>query len=205
MRRSRLPPIGPQPLILAPTPVLTLTLALTLVLTLALSACAPPVVEPELTVALPPVPVVEPEPSPEPDPIPDPIPEVMPEPDRLLGLSPADIRDIFGPASLVRREDTAQVIQFAGAACVFDIYFYEAAAGQAFRASYLTARDLSGESVAATDCLKSLLPGGYWPADVDARLGLSPPPPPPATPPVTLPVTLPATPSEAVEVQPESN
>lgn len=197
MRRSRLPPIGPQPLILAPTPVLTLTSALTLVLTLALSACAPPVVEPELTVALPPVPVVEPEPSPEPDPIPDPVLE----PDRLLGLSPADIRDIFGPASLVRREDTAQVIQFAGAACVFDIYFYEAAAGQAFRASYLTARDLSGESVAATDCLKSLLPGGYWPADVDARLGLSPPPPPPATPPVTLP----ATPSEAVEIQPESN
>jgi len=82
--------------------------------------------------------------------------ESAPLPD-LLGLEPKDVQAILGEVSLKRWEGAAQMMQFTGEACILDVYFYEEAPGQAFRATFLAARRASGEGMEAGLCLRALL------------------------------------------------
>jgi len=84
----------------------------------------------------------------------------------LMGLEPAEIQALLGPVSLKRWEGEAQVMQFKGDHCVIDIYFYESAPGEAFEASFASARTTSGSQVDADMCLTSILPGGVWAGDI---------------------------------------
>jgi len=90
----------------------------------------------------------------------EPVPESLPShtPGDLIGLEPKEIQGLLGPVSLKRWEGEAQVMQFKGDQCVMDIYFYEAAPGGAFEATYLSARTLNGADVDTASCLTSLLP-----------------------------------------------
>lgn len=82
------------------------------------------------------------------------------DPERFIGLSPADVRGLLGPASLVRWEGTAQVAQFAGASCILDVFFYEQQPGAGYVSRYLAARGRDGDGVDKGVCLGALLPPG---------------------------------------------
>lgn len=121
------------------------------------SGCAaePEVVTPEPVVAEP----VAIEPAPPPPPPPPP----KPDPGELLGLTPMEVQALLGAPAFVRWEDSAQLAQYHGAGCVFDLFFYEEAPGEHFRADHIEARDGSGAPADAQACLITLLPGGQWP------------------------------------------
>lgn len=122
------------------------------------SGCAaePEPVAPELVVAEP-VSVV---PLP-PPPLPPPPPK--PDPAELLGLTPMQVQALLGAPAFVRWEDHAQLAQYRGPGCVFDLFFYEEAPGEHFRADHVEARDGAGAPADAQACLITLLPGGKWP------------------------------------------
>lgn len=74
----------------------------------------------------------------------------------LIGLEPKDVQKLFGEVSFKRWEGPAQVMQFSGD-CILDIYFYEDSPGQAFRATYLSARTSEGLLMETDPCIKMLL------------------------------------------------
>lgn len=74
----------------------------------------------------------------------------------LVGLEPKDVQQLFGEVSFKRWEGSAQVMQFTGG-CILDIYFYEEAPGQAYRATYLTARTSEGLFMETDPCVRILL------------------------------------------------
>ena len=112
---------------------------------------------------------VAPEPAPvvaEPEvvaPPPPPPPPPRPDPRELLGLTPQEVQDLLGAPAFVRWEDHAQLAQYRGPGCVFDLFFYEEAPGEHFRADHVEARDGAGAPADAQACLITLLPGGKWP------------------------------------------
>lgn len=87
----------------------------------------------------------------------------LPDAGRLLGLEPRRIQDVLGAPSLVRREGTAQVMQFKNGNCVLDVIFYEETPGGAFRARHLTSRLTNGTPHEPQACLAVILPGGQFP------------------------------------------
>ena len=89
--------------------------------------------------------------------------EAMPKAERLLGLRPADIKQLLGPAAFVRWEGRAQLAQYKSSACVFDVYFYEPEPGRGYQARHLSARTSSGESYDLGACLQTLLRTGQRP------------------------------------------
>lgn len=130
---------------------------------LAIVACAAGCAGDSETVA--PAPVVA-EPAsvaPAPPPPPPPPPPPRPDPDELLGLTPKQVQALLGAPAFLRWEDSAQLAQYRGPACVFDLFFYEEAPGEHFRADHIEARDGAGAPADAEACLITLLPGGKWP------------------------------------------
>ncbi len=97
---------------------------------------AGPQAEPK-TAALPPAPVIDDDPA------------------RVLGLSPDKLTEMLGRPDLTRREPPAEIWQYRGETCVFDVFLYEEA-GSA-RVTYLEARDESAHPVAERNCLNQLL------------------------------------------------
>ena len=94
--------------------------------------------EPEAqTAALPPAPVIDDDPA------------------RILGLGPDRLTELLGRPELTRREPPAEIWQYRGESCVFDVFLY-AEAGLA-RVTYLEARDASAQRVAERGCLNQLL------------------------------------------------
>lgn len=97
---------------------------------------AGPQAEPE-TAALPPAPVIDDDPA------------------RVLGLDPDTLTEMLGRPDLTRREPPAEIWQYRGETCVFDVFLYEEAG--AARVTYLEARDESAHPVAERNCLNQLL------------------------------------------------
>ena len=128
-----------------------------LVMLVCASGCA---AEPE-TVAVEPA-VAEPA-SVAPPPLPPPPPPPEPDPAELLGLTPMQVQALLGAPAFVRWEGHAQLAQYRGPGCVFDLFFYEEAPGEHFRADHVEARDGAGAPADAQACLIALLPGGKWP------------------------------------------
>ena len=107
------------------------------------AATAPqPETEPEAqtgpkTAALPPAPVIDDDPA------------------RILGLGPDRLTELLGRPELTRREPPAEIWQYRGESCVFDVFLYEE--GGLVRVTYLEARDASARRFAERDCLNQLL------------------------------------------------
>ncbi len=82
-------------------------------------------------------------------------PRIDDDPARLMGLDATSLAKLLGAPDLLRREPPAEVWQYRGESCVFDVFLYEAAGGQ--RVTYLEARDATARRIAARGCLNQLL------------------------------------------------
>ena len=91
-----------------------------------------------------------------------PSPPARPEPGRLLGLTTQDVESLLGQPSLVRAERAVQVMQFADAECVLDIFMSEPQPGAQFRTQYVEARDRDGQVLPEEQCLAVLIPQELW-------------------------------------------
>ena len=84
-----------------------------------------------------------------------PAPKIDDDPARLMGLDRAGLAKLLGDPELTRREPPAEIWQYRGASCVFDVFLYEEAGRQ--RVTYLEARDGAARRVGARGCLNELL------------------------------------------------
>ncbi len=84
-----------------------------------------------------------------------PAPKIDDDPARLMGLDGTGLAGLLGEPELVRREPPAEIWQYRGASCVFDVFLYEEAGQQ--RVTYLEARDGAAQRVGARGCLNELL------------------------------------------------
>ncbi len=84
-----------------------------------------------------------------------PAPKIDDDPARLMGLDRAGLAEMLGDPELTRREPPAEIWQYRGGSCVFDIFLYEEAGQQ--RVTYLEARDGAARRVGARGCLNQLL------------------------------------------------
>ena len=82
-------------------------------------------------------------------------PEVDDDPERLIGLERDGLYDLLGMPEIVRRESPAQVWQYRGVTCVFDVFLYED--GEDSRVTYVEARDPRGAKGQTRQCLNELL------------------------------------------------
>ncbi len=76
----------------------------------------------------------------------------------LVGRRAADIRQIFGPPLLIRREPPAEIWQYNSGTCVLDVYLY--GEQQPDRVTHAEVRhtdpDTGADDAFATDCLFAL-------------------------------------------------
>ncbi len=84
-----------------------------------------------------------------------PAPKIDDDPARLMGLDRAGLAALLGDPELTRREPPAEIWQYRGGSCVFDVFLYEEAGRQ--RVTYLEARDGAARRVGARGCLNELL------------------------------------------------
>jgi hypothetical protein len=100
------------------------------------------------------------EPAPAPPPVTEeaavpPEPEIDDDPDRLIGLDPDSLFALLGEPELIRRENPAQIWQYRGVDCVFDVILYREA--DSSRVTYVEARDEKGRRSEPRACLNQLL------------------------------------------------
>ena len=126
---------------------------------LMLTACSAPTAPPPVVEVAPPV-VAEPQPAP----LLEPVPMVPPKPEpvavdmaRLDGQTPTDVIAYLGTPSLVRRDDSVQVMIFENSACVVEVIFYEPENGDHFRAHRVNARSRTGQDVDSENCIRQHL------------------------------------------------
>ncbi len=77
------------------------------------------------------------------------------DPDALMGLDRESLEGRLGRPVLVRLEDPAEVWQYRGEGCVFDLFLYPDNGSRAV--VYLEARDLTAQPIEARPCLRGLL------------------------------------------------
>ena len=107
-----------------------------IVLTLTVSACAAPgVVAPKVGRAV--------------------IPYTTAGLERVLGQDAASLTQLFGPPDADIREGTARKLQFVGAICVLDAYFY-GKGSETPRVTYVDARELDGSTIDRASCVAAL-------------------------------------------------
>ena len=82
-------------------------------------------------------------------------PVVDDNPARLMGLDPSDLAKVLGKPKLIRREQPAEIWQYRGTSCVFDVFFYEDAGLK--RVTYLEARDSEAQRIEEHGCFNELL------------------------------------------------
>ncbi len=86
---------------------------------------------------------------------PEPDIDIDDDPEQLIGLDPDAVHALLGAPALVRRENPAQVWQYPGETCIFDVVLYDEPEGK--RVTYVEARDRSGNKDEARACLRQLL------------------------------------------------
>ena len=86
-----------------------------------------------------------------------PVVQAVPGLEGVIGATSADLARQFGPARLDVWEGDARKLQFAGTACVLDVFLYPPAAGRDPQASYIEARRASdGREVDRAACVAAL-------------------------------------------------
>lgn len=83
------------------------------------------------------------------------LPPVDDDPAQLMGLDRNGVNALLGTPDLIRREAPAEIWQYVGGDCVFDVVLYER--GQHFAVSYLEARDVTAAVLPPRPCLNQLL------------------------------------------------
>lgn len=90
-------------------------------------------------------------------PAPRPAPPAAAGLESVIGATSADLTRQFGAPRLDAWEGDARKLQFAGPACVLDIYLYPPAQGREPQASHVEARRASdGREVDKVDCVSAL-------------------------------------------------
>jgi len=84
-----------------------------------------------------------------------PQPPINDDPGQLLGLDRAGVTALLGDPDLVRRDAPAEIWQYVGNDCVFDVVLY--ARSQDYAVTYTEARDVDAAVQAPRPCLNSLL------------------------------------------------
>lgn len=74
------------------------------------------------------------------------------DPDRVMGLSPSDLRQRLGEPELTQTAADAQLWQYRSADCVFDLVLYPNANGSP-EVTYTEARRRDGGAIAPATCL----------------------------------------------------
>ena len=83
--------------------------------------------------------------------------QVAPGLEGVIGATPADLADQFGPARLDVWEGDARKLQFTTNACVLDIYLYPPSPGREPQATYVEARRASdGQDVDRAACTAAM-------------------------------------------------
>ena len=150
-------------------PAITRSLAAGLLLGLSLGACEAPGEKtpataqnspPTATAQQPAQPAAQPTPAPQQAKKPavaalPRVPAIDDNPKRLMGLSPNGVARLLGKPVLVRREPPAEIWQYLGTSCVFDVFLYEEAGAQ--RVTYLEARDRKARRIEERGCFNELL------------------------------------------------
>ena len=90
-------------------------------------------------------------------------PSVDDDPQQLYGLDSGALGSLLGQPSLIRSESPAEIWQYRGRTCVFDVFLYDGADQP--RVTYIEARDDLARRIDARGCLNELL---------RARMGLEP-------------------------------
>ena len=72
-----------------------------------------------------------------------------------MGLDRSGLTALLGKPDLVRREKPAEIWQYLGSDCVFDVVLYDS--GQHYRVTYLEARNAAADRLAPRPCLNQLL------------------------------------------------
>jgi hypothetical protein len=83
------------------------------------------------------------------------LPPVNDDPAQLMGLDRDGVNALLGTPDLIRREAPAEIWQYVGGDCVFDVVLY--ARGQSYAVSYLEARDVTAAVRPPRPCLNQLL------------------------------------------------
>ena len=95
-------------------------------------------------------------------PIPVPPPRERPEqpvaPERLVGLSEGDIKQLIGDPTGIREEPPAVVWSYSSARCGLNVFFYMDMATQTFRALTYELKPKEPDGLAGSACLASLRP-----------------------------------------------
>ena len=91
-----------------------------------------------------------------PIPIPAPAPAEEKTSLQLIGRDPAEVSALLGSPALDRREGAARQLQFAGDACVLDVFFYPDRKSGKVAATYLEARTRAGQAFETRACVDSL-------------------------------------------------
>lgn len=84
-----------------------------------------------------------------------PEPVIDDDPERLIGLGTQGLSALLGQPELIRREAPAQVWQYRGVDCVFDIFLYRK--DDSDSVTYVEARDSEGNKTETRPCLNELL------------------------------------------------
>jgi hypothetical protein len=82
---------------------------------------------------------------------------------RVIGRSAPQLIQLFGPADLDAHEGNARRLQFAGAACVLDVYLYPPERGGEAEANYVDARTPQGDDMDRASCVSALSRRGSAP------------------------------------------
>lgn len=102
------------------------------------------------------VPQSDPQSEPQPDPVsPAPSTVTVKVPERLVGLSHAEISEIFGKPQFRRHDAPAEIWQYRGAACILDLFLYDTGKGL-LRVRHFEIRHPGAKPVSRRRCLGAL-------------------------------------------------
>ncbi len=76
---------------------------------------------------------------------------------RIENQTPTNVIAYLGTPSLVRRDDTVQVMIFETGTCVVEVIFFEPENGDHFRAHRVNTRSTSGQDVDTENCVRRQL------------------------------------------------
>lgn len=76
---------------------------------------------------------------------------------RIENQTPTIVIEYLGTPSLVRRDDTVQVMIFETGTCVVEVIFFEPENGDHFRAHRVNTRSTSGQDVNTENCVRRQL------------------------------------------------
>ncbi|MEE8516096.1 MAG: hypothetical protein V3T02_05590 [Alphaproteobacteria bacterium] len=97
---------------------------------------------------------------PQSDPQPDPVSPAPPTvtvkvPERIVGLSHAEISELFGKPQFRRRDAPAEIWQYRGATCILDLFLYDTGNGF-LRVHHFEIRHPNTKPVSRRRCLTAL-------------------------------------------------